>query len=247
MEKLPTDELLRLAGIMAQDVISEVAVADSAVDLLMHDETVPLEIRGKLSLLTEQLQSAAGRAKSFILMAHTQQELKDGEAPAVNVGEYLADLSRLLRALLPQEINFKMELGADLWSARLSRDFEDALITLIVRARDAMPTGGDLLCRAVNIDEITCRAMTGLYLSGDHVLIEVVDNGIVIPPPQLERVFDPLFITTGPVSGFGLAKAFRTVRNVNGHVSVRSEVRSGTCFSVFVPRCDDRPTEQRVR
>jgi two-component system cell cycle sensor histidine kinase/response regulator CckA len=180
-------------------------------------------------------------------MAHTQQELKDGEAPAVNVGEYVSGLSRLFRALLPQKINFKMELGTDLWSARLSRDFEDVLITLIVRARDAMPTGGDLLCRAVNIDEITCRAMTGLYLSGDHVLIEVVDNGIVIPPPQLERVFDPFFITTGPVSGFGLAKAFRTVRNVSGHVRVRSEVSSGTCFSVFVPRSDERLTEQGVR
>ena len=38
MEKLSTDELLQWAGRMAQDVISEVSVADSAIDLLIHDD-----------------------------------------------------------------------------------------------------------------------------------------------------------------------------------------------------------------
>ncbi len=47
MEKLPNTEMLRLAGIMAQDVIGEVEVADSAVNLLMHDETVPLDVPGE--------------------------------------------------------------------------------------------------------------------------------------------------------------------------------------------------------
>ena len=38
MEKLSTDDLLRWARKMAQDVMSEVSVADSAIDLLIHDE-----------------------------------------------------------------------------------------------------------------------------------------------------------------------------------------------------------------
>jgi hypothetical protein len=54
MEKLEADELLRLAATMAQNVVSEAAAADFAADLLMHDESVPFETRGKLSLLVEQ-------------------------------------------------------------------------------------------------------------------------------------------------------------------------------------------------
>ena len=160
MEKLPNTEMLRLAGIMAQDVISEVSVADSAIDLLMHDETVPLDVRGKLSLLAEQVRAAAGPAKWLLFIAHTQSELRDTAAETVDPGEYLSDLSQLFRRLLPQNINFRMELNSRLWPVRFARTFDDALITLIVRARDAMPNGGDLLCRAANIDEATCQSMT---------------------------------------------------------------------------------------
>ena len=236
MEKLPNTEMLRLAGIMAQDVIGELAVTNSALTLLLHDETVPLETRGKLSLLAEQIRATAGPAKRFLLMAHTQTDLKDTAAEAVDPGESLSELSQLFRRLLPQNINFRMELGSRLWSIRWTRSFEDALITLIVRARDAMPNGGDLLCRVVNIEEIACRSMTGLFLSGDHVLIEVADNGVVIPPAELERFFDPFFVTKGPVSGFGPAKAHQTVSNLNGHIRVKSELGKGTRFFVFVPR-----------
>ena len=38
MEKLSIDELLRLAAIMAQDVISELDVADFAINLMTHDD-----------------------------------------------------------------------------------------------------------------------------------------------------------------------------------------------------------------
>ncbi len=243
MEKLPNTEMLRLAGIMAQDVIGELAISDSVLDLLLHDETVSLEARGKLSLLAEQVRAAAGPAKRFLLMAHTQTELKDTDAEAIDPGEYLSDLSQLFRRLLPQNVSFRMELDSDLWRVLWTRGVDDALITLIVRARDATPNGGELLCRAANIEENTCRSMTGLFLSGDHVLIEVADNGVAIPPAELKRLFDPFFITKGPVSGFGLAKAYRTVKNLKGHIIVKSEGRSGTRFSVFLPRVDDRSTE----
>jgi two-component system cell cycle sensor histidine kinase/response regulator CckA len=236
MEKLPDSEMLRLAGFMAQDVIEEVAAAESALALLLHDETVPLDVRGKLSLLGEQVREAALPAQRFLLLAHTQTELKGPGAEAVDPGEYLSDLSQLFRRLCPQNINFRIELDSDLWPVRLTRSFDDALITLIVRARDAMPKGGELLYRAANIEENICRSMTGLCLSGDHVLIEIADSGIAIPPAQLERVFDPFFRTEGPVKGFGLAKAYRTVKNIDGHICAKSERGKGTTFFIFIPR-----------
>ena len=235
MEKLPNSEMLRLAGIMAQDLIGELDVTNSAVGLLLHDQSMPLEARGKLSLLAEQVRAAAWPAKRFLLMAQTQNELTDTGAEPVDPNECLSNLSKLVRRLLPRNINFKMELGSRLWPVRWSRGFDDALITLIVRARDAMPNGGDLLCRAANVDDVACRSMTGLLLSGEHLLIEIADNGVAIPPVQLEQLFDPFFITKGPVSGFGLAKVYRTVKNMNGHISVKSELGNGTRFFVLVP------------
>ena len=99
MEKLSIDELLRFAAIMAQDVISELDVADSAINLMTHDDSVPLEIRGKLSLLTEQVRRAAVPAKRFIMRSRVQ-----GCVCVVHLNKIFADLSRLFQLLLSQDI-----------------------------------------------------------------------------------------------------------------------------------------------
>ena len=240
MEKLSTDELLRWAGRMAQDVIAEVSVADSALDLLMHDEAVSLETRGKLSLLREQVRQGAAPAKRFILISRTQQNVE-----VLNLQEFFSDLNSLVRRLLPDNVDFQMELATDLWPTRANiRQFEEAFFTLIFNARRALPNGGTFRIKATNATEATCQSKSGLFLSGDHALIEVVDNGVGIPPAHLKRIFDPFVITKGPTCGFGLVKAYGTIKNINGHITVKSEVGKGTTFSVFVPRYVPNPVTQ---
>jgi two-component system cell cycle sensor histidine kinase/response regulator CckA len=232
MENLSTHTLNRLAGRMAHDVISELSVADAVIDLLIHDESVSLETRGKLCLLREQVRAAAVPAKQFTMISCTPEERQ-----VVDLDEFFSDLSGLFRVLLPQNIDFQMELASGLWPVSVDvSQFETTFITLIVNARDAMPNGGALLIRATNVDETTTQMISGLFLSGDHVLVEVIDSGVGIPPAHLKRIFDPFVITKGPVAGFGLAKAYGTIKNIDGHISVKSEVGKGTTFSVLVPR-----------
>ena len=232
MEKLSPDELNRLASRTVQDVISELSVADAAIDLLIHDEAVSLETRGKLSLLVEQIRKAAVPAKRFIMMSRSQESLR-----VIHLHEFFSDFAPLFRRLLPEGIDFKMELSPNLWATKVSvAEFEEAFITLIVNARDAMPKGGALQIRATNVDEAASQTISGLFLTGDHVLIKVIDNGLGIPPAHLKRIFDPFVITKGPVSGFGLAKAYSAIRNIDGHINVTSDIGKGTSFNVFVPR-----------
>ena len=153
MEKLSTDELLRWAGKMAQDVMSEVSVADSAIDLLIHDEFVSLETRGKLSLLREQVRQGAAPAKRFILISRTQEDVQ-----VLNLQDFFSDLSPLVRRLLPDNVDFQMELATDLWPTKVNvAQFEDAVITLTINAREAMPNGGTLRIQATNASEATCQ------------------------------------------------------------------------------------------
>src|SRR6476660_3877347 len=232
MERLPADELLRLAGTMAENLISELAVADSAINLMLHDECVPLGIRGKLSLLSEQVRKAAVPAKWFMMRSRDP-----GAASVVNLNEVLADLVPLLRRLLSQNLHFELDLQTELWPIRANvSHLEEAFITLAVRARDAMPNGGTILIRGGNIDEQTSRSITGLSLRGDHVLIEVTDTGFSIPPAEVERIFDPFFITKTPAGGFALAKVYSIIRDAEGHIRVKSDVSKGTAFCILLPR-----------
>jgi len=207
--------------------------------LMTHDDSVPLEIRGKLSLLTEQVRRAAVPAKQFIMRSRAQECVR-----IVQLNEILADLSHLFQRLLSQNIALQMNVPPDLWPTRLNISlFENACITLVVRARDAMPSGGTVLIHAENVDERTSRSISGLCLSGDHILVEITDNGIGIASGDLNRIFDPFFITKSPATGFALAKVYSTIANTGGRIWVKSAVSEGTTFSILVPRYV--PEEQR--
>jgi signal transduction histidine kinase len=77
---------------------------------------------------------------------------------------------------------------------------------------------------------------------GDPARIEVIDRGIGIPPDQLEQVFSPFFRGTNAVAqhkgglGLGLHITAEIVRRHGGEIHVRSELGSGSTFTVELPR-----------
>jgi two-component system NtrC family sensor kinase len=81
---------------------------------------------------------------------------------------------------------------------------------------------------------ITLRTGDG----GDHVWVEVTDNGSGIAPEHLNKIFDPFF-TTKPVgkgTGLGLSLSYGIVKKHGGRIEVESEVGVGTTFRVIVAK-----------
>jgi len=226
------NELLLEARKTAKNIIAELSAADSALDLLTHDEAVSLETRGKLSLLAEQVRQAAVPAKRFLMLSCAPNDIA-----SVKVGKLISDLIPVVRRLMPKNIDIQLHFPDDLWSIKADpRNFEQALISLFVRARNAMAHGGSLILRAANADEAECRSLAERRFSGDHATIEISDTGVGIPPDSLKRIFDPFIITKGPANGFELAKVFSAINNMDGHITVKSEVSSGSKFTIFMPR-----------
>jgi signal transduction histidine kinase len=73
---------------------------------------------------------------------------------------------------------------------------------------------------------------------GDHVMVEVEDNGVGIPPAILPRIFDPFFRGARRTDsyGLGLATVRRLVESHHGTIAVASEEGRGSTFSVRLPR-----------
>ncbi len=74
--------------------------------------------------------------------------------------------------------------------------------------------------------------------SEERIVIQIADNGIGIPQPLQERLFEPMF-TTKPVgkgTGLGLAIAHQIiVEKHNGTLSINSEIGEGTVFAIEIP------------
>lgn len=70
---------------------------------------------------------------------------------------------------------------------------------------------------------------------GTTAVLRVEDNGVGIPPEDVERVFDLFYSTRKGGSGLGLAIVQRIAQNHGGRVEVESAAGGGTSFSVYLP------------
>lgn len=125
-------------------------------------------------------------------------------------------------------IYLKRENSDDLPPIRgRSQDLQQVFINILLNSIQAMK---DL--SGENI--ITIR--TGFGPDG-YIRIDFSDTGIGIKTEDMKHIFDP-FYTTKPVgrgTGLGLSLVYGIIRTHGGYVEVKSEIKIGTTFSIYLP------------
>ena len=159
---------------------------------------------------------------------------------ALVLGDVIGELAQMLRRLVGEGITLSVERDSDLWTAHADEaQLSNAIINLVVNARDAMPSGGTVAIRTVNQTVTTSSALgTAIMPPGDYVRIEVSDTGTGMSKEIQSKIFDPFF-TTKPVgqgTGLGLATVYGIVKQTGGFITVDSEVGKGTAFNIYLPR-----------
>lgn len=133
-------------------------------------------------------------------------------------------LSLLKFASRKQGIETELDLADELPTVWGREDaLRGMLMNLSLNAVQAMDKGGRLTLRTRQV--------------GDHVVLEVQDDGPGIAPEHMERLWDPFF-TTKPVgqgTGLGLSITRRIVSDHGGDIRVASTPGRGACFVVTLP------------
>lgn len=111
---------------------------------------------------------------------------------------------------------------------------KEALLNLLINAREAMPGGGQLTV-AVRHGE------------GRSVDIAVSDTGGGISPEDRARLFEPFFTTKEYGTGLGLTNVKRLIEDNGGTIRVESERGKGACFTIGLPIADDQDHHSRDR
>jgi CheY-like chemotaxis protein len=119
-------------------------------------------------------------------------------------------------------------------------------LNLALNARDAMPQGGALTISAANVE--LGGEIADMGLRGDFIALSIADNGCGIAPDILPRVFDPFFTTkgAGKGSGLGLSQVHGFAHQSGGTVTIRSELGTGTCVTLYLPRARQEPAQGDV-
>ncbi len=130
-------------------------------------------------------------------------------------------------------IKLALDLSPDLWRVYVDvNQIENALLNLVVNARDAMPDGGTLTIATGNVTDTI----------GDCVEIAVTDTGSGMAADVVARAFEPFFTTkeVGRGTGLGLSQVYGFVTQSGGTVMIDSTVGQGTTVRIRLPRAGGR-------
>jgi PAS domain S-box-containing protein len=204
--------------------------------------------QGRLAELDRYISGAmasAGRAAALThrLLAFSRRQPLNPRA--VRANPLVSSMEDLLRRTLGERINFKLELAADPWPTMCDpNQLENAILNLVINARDAMPDGGRLTIetRNASIDSTRHQGQS----AGDYVCISVADTGTGMSADTIGKAFEPFF-TTKPIgqgTGLGLSMIYGFVRQSGGFVDIDSELGVGTTVLLYLPRFRGTPDEE---
>jgi len=151
--------------------------------------------------------------------------------------------SLISRSVTPQ-VGLEYHLAEELWLCEIDAgDFQDAMINLVLNARDAMGGHGQLILKTINSSfDDSNYALNPDIPPGDYVQLVVGDTGKGIAHNQLELIFEPFFTTKdeGKGTGLGLAMVYGFVTRSGGHIKVKSDLGTGTTFRIYLPRAEQK-------
>jgi len=159
---------------------------------------------------------------------------------SLDLGEEILELEGLVRRLIGADIKLVTEVAPRLWNATVDPgQIQQVVLNMAVNARDAMPNGGEIHLKLRNT---TITAAEALRIPdgypGEFVLLTISDTGSGMPPEVMKKIFEPFYTTKAPGkgTGLGLATCYGIVKQMGGMISVASELRVGTTFSIYLPK-----------
>jgi PAS domain S-box-containing protein len=198
---------------------------------------------------TAQRAATRGADLTRRLLAFARME---GLKPASTLlNSSIENMIALAKRALGPEITITTQLDESLPRVFVdAAGLENALLNLVVNARDAMPGGGtiSISTRLINLEENYAPVKLAELKSGWYACASVSDSGQGMSKEVLERAFEPFFTTKqrDKGTGLGLAMVYGFAKQSGGTARIYSEPGKGTTVSIFMPLAEVGPEQENV-
>ena len=208
-----------LAAGIAHEINNPVAImveeAGWIEDLLEEEEFKHGENLSEFQRALQQIRTQGKRCKEITHKLLSFARKTDSRIQNVQLNDVIEELIALsAQRAKYSNVEIHSNLQENIPTVRVSQsELQQVLLNLINNALDAMEkTGGNL--------RISTRMEEDSIIMGDHLLIEVADDGPGIPAANLAKIFDPFF-TTKPVgkgTGLGLSICYGIIKKMGGNI-----------------------------
>ena len=226
----------KLAGGVAHDFNNVLTAISGHSDLLLLGKDALHPDYSDLMQVRQNSHRAAVLVRQLLAFSRKQTL----NPVLLSVQDVVSDTQYLLNRLIGEKVTLTLEHGRKLWDVRADhQQLEQALMNLVVNARDAMPDGGVVTIATRNLTVADQNPIQGVDIpAGEYVEISVTDNGTGIAPHLIDRVFEPFF-TTKPVgegTGLGLSTVYGIVKQSGGFIFAENRPEGGARFRILLLR-----------
>ncbi|MFQ5991692.1 MAG: ATP-binding protein [Nitrospiraceae bacterium] len=225
----------RLTGVMADGFTRILTTIGTQAGRLL----TMLSVSDPGRAYAEEIFEAGDRATTLTnqLLVLRQPDILQPETISLNT--IVDELQWLLRELVPDGVDLCISLHPQGGSVATDRgQLEQAIMHLIINAREAMPRGGSLAIET-GIGPLD-RSFTSLDQQvppGSYAKLTVRDTGCGMSQLTQVRMFEPFFSTKheGDSTGLGLATVYGILKQCHGHIRVESRPGRGTAVTIAIP------------
>lgn len=217
----------RLAAGVAHEINNPVAIINEKVGL-MEDLLKLVEDFPRKEKFLQQVQVIQKSVKRVSEITHRLL----GFARHLPVKREQIHLDGLLNEVLGflgreaeyRNVVIKLDIDRDVPPVQADRgQLQQVFLNILNNAMAAVQQGGHI--------DISAK-MAGV----DKVDVTIADDGVGIPPDDLQKIFEPFFSTKGERgTGLGLSITYGIVQKMGGSIEVESQVQKGTKFHVYLP------------
>lgn len=225
----------QLAGGIAHDFNNLLSVIGGNLELVqsrIEDE----KVRQAVSKALAAVEAGATFNRRLLSLAR-KREL---QPVRLIVNSRVVEATKLLERTLGGHIALSTNLAPDIWPTRADAgEIDSAILNLAINARDAMPSGGELVIETRNVTlDARVSEIDPEARPGDYVRISISDTGTGMSKEILQRAMEPFFTTKEPGkgTGLGLSSVFGFAKQSGGFVTLSSRLGAGTTVSLYLPR-----------
>jgi two-component system cell cycle sensor histidine kinase/response regulator CckA len=228
-----TEAIGVLAGGIAHDFTNLMTTIIGYSSLILSDLKEEDPLRGGIDFIKRAGERAASLTKQLLILSQKQMS----QPRVLDLHALLTDMEEVIRRLAGDDIELVYALEPGLGYVQGDPDqLKQAIINLVVNAREAMPEGGRLVIEAETVtfgeepyqDRPEARP-------GTFVCVSVRDSGVGMDEETLRSIFEPFFSTKEKGTGLGLSIVRNIVTQHDGWIEVSSVREQGSAFQVWLP------------
>ncbi|MGZ3692129.1 MAG: two-component system sensor histidine kinase NtrB, partial [Pseudobdellovibrio sp.] len=217
------DAIGRLAGGIAHDFNNMLGAISLYTEVIAEPNATAENIKKNIANIQDATNRASALTRQLLVFSRKQI----AHYKTINLNPIIQGLEKMLNRLIGENIKITTKLAAGL--KEISGDpsqMEQVILNLVVNARDALPSGGNISLETSNVFLDEAFTSTHLFVEkGHYVLLTVCDDGVGMDQETRNKIFEPFFTTkeVGKGTGLGLSTVYGIIKQNKGTIWVYSE------------------------